>query len=75
MERVSVHLPDEFAAKAHAAGLDLSGLVQDAIWSELDACSLDRWLDEAAAAAPTVVDVETIVEAVRAVRDELEFGA
>jgi len=74
MARVNVYLPDELAAKAREAELNVSGLTQAAIQRELDRQSLDAWLDEVAALPPTGIDDEAVVEAVRAAKDELEFG-
>ncbi len=74
MARVNVYLPDDLAAKARAADLNVSRLTQAAIQRELDRCALDEWLDEVAALPPTGIDDETVLEAVRAAKDELEFG-
>jgi len=74
MARVNVYLPDDLAEKARAADLNVSRLTQAAIQRELDICSLDEWLDEVAALPPTGIDDEAVVEAVRAAKDELEFG-
>lgn len=45
MARVNVYLPDELAASAREAGLNISGLTQDAVQDALAAVSTDRWLD------------------------------
>ena len=74
MARVNVYLPDELAAQAREAELNVSGLTQAAIQRELDRQSLDSWLDEVAALPPTGIDDEAVLEAVRAAKDELEFG-
>ncbi len=74
MARVNVYLPDDLADKARAADLNVSGLTQAAIQRELDRQSLDAWLDEVATLPPTGIDDESVVEAIRAAKDELEFG-
>jgi len=74
MARVNVYLPDELAEQARAADLNVSGLTQAAIQRELDRQSLNAWLDEVAALPPTGISDEAVVEAVRAAKDELEFG-
>lgn len=74
MARVNVYLPDDLAEKARAADLNVSGLTQAAIQRELNRCSLNEWLDEVAALPRTGIDDEAVVEAVRAARNELEFG-
>ena len=74
MARVNVYLPDDLAEKARAADLNVSGLTQAAIQRELDRQSLNAWLDEVANLPSTGIDDESVVEAVRAAKDELEFG-
>lgn len=74
MARVNVYLPDDLAAKARAADLNMSDLVQAAVQCELDARSLHLWLDEVAALPPTGIDDETALEAVRAAKDDIEFS-
>lgn len=74
MARVNVYLPDELAEKARSADLNVSGLTQAAIQRELDRQSLNAWLDEVASLPPKGIDDESVVDAVRAAKDELEFG-
>ncbi|WP_423917185.1 type II toxin-antitoxin system CcdA family antitoxin [Candidatus Poriferisodalis sp.] len=74
MARVNVYLPDDLAANARAADLNVSGLAQAAIQRALDDHSLDLWLDEVAALPPTGIDEATAHAAVAAAKDELEFG-
>ena len=54
MARVNVYLPDELAARAKQADLNLSALTQDALRSALRARDTDTWLDGLTAAAPSV---------------------
>jgi len=44
--RVNIYLPDELAREARAAGLNISGVAQDALRRALGSVSTDRWLDE-----------------------------
>ena len=44
MPRVNVYLPDDLAAAARAAGLNLSSLTQEAIRRELAGRTTDAWL-------------------------------
>jgi post-segregation antitoxin (ccd killing protein) len=44
MPRVNVYLPDDLAAAARAAGLNVSSLAQEAIKRELAGRTTDAWL-------------------------------
>lgn len=46
MARVNVYLPDDLAAQAKAAGLNLSSMTQEAVRQALAQHSTDAWLDE-----------------------------
>ena len=74
MARVNVYLPDDLAEQARSADLNVSGLAQAAIRRELDRCALNEWLDQVTALPPTGISDAAVVEAVRAAKDELEFG-
>jgi post-segregation antitoxin (ccd killing protein) len=45
MARLNVYLPDELAARAKEAELNLSAVTQDAVRRSLAARSTDAWLD------------------------------
>lgn len=45
MARLNVYLPDELAARAKEAELNLSAVTQDAVRRSLAARSTDEWLD------------------------------
>lgn len=45
MARLNVYVPDELAASARAAGLNVSALTQRAITGELERHAIDAWLD------------------------------
>jgi post-segregation antitoxin (ccd killing protein) len=42
--RLNVYVPDDLAARARAAGLNVSALAQEAIARSLGALSTDTWL-------------------------------
>jgi post-segregation antitoxin (ccd killing protein) len=73
MARVNVYLPDELAAQAREAGLNVSGLTQEAIQSALAIRRVDDWLDEVASLPPLDIDESAVAEAVTAAKDD--FGA
>jgi post-segregation antitoxin (ccd killing protein) len=72
MARVNVYLPDDLAAEAKAAGLNVSSLTQDALRSALAADRVDDWLDDVAAMRPLRISHEVVASAVVAAKDELE---
>jgi post-segregation antitoxin (ccd killing protein) len=75
MARVNVYLPDELAAAARAAGINVSNLTQDALRRELARRGTDAWLERIADLPPTQVDHADVIDAVRAARDELGESA
>ena len=72
MARINVYLPDDLAAKAKKAGLNISSLVQEAIRSSLASQDLAAWLSNVARLKPVSVDHEDVIAAVHAAKDELE---
>lgn len=72
MARVNVYLPDDLAAEARAAGLNVSSLTQDALRSALAAERLDGWLDEVTALRPLGISHRAVAFAVEAAKDEVE---
>jgi post-segregation antitoxin (ccd killing protein) len=72
MARVNVYLPDDLAADAKAAGLNVSGLTQDALRSALAASRVDDWLGDVAAVRPLRISHKAVASAVAAAKDELE---
>lgn len=46
MARVNVYLPEDLAAEARAAGLNVSALTQAAIRDELQRRAMKAWLDD-----------------------------
>ena len=72
MARVNVYLPDDLAADAKAAGLNVSNLTQEALRSALAAKQLDSWLDEVTRARPIPVSPQATAAAVAGAKAEIE---
>lgn len=71
MTRLNVYLPDDLAAEAKKAGLNLSSVTQEAVRQTLAARSTDAWLAAVTAATSTLsVSHDRAVEALDAERDE-----
>ncbi|MEP6464147.1 MAG: type II toxin-antitoxin system CcdA family antitoxin [Frankiaceae bacterium] len=70
MSRVNVYLPDELAAAARAAGLNLSAVTQEAVQRSLRARSTDAWLATLGPASAHRVDHADVMAALDAIRDE-----
>ncbi len=69
--RVNVYLPDELAAAAKKAGLNLSALTQEAVRRALAQRSTDTWLAKVATTASTQhVPHDRALDALDAERDE-----
>lgn len=71
MARVNVYLPDDLAAEAKAAGLNVSNLTQEALRSALAARRVDDWLDDIAAVRPLGISHPAVAEAVAGAKDDL----
>jgi post-segregation antitoxin (ccd killing protein) len=72
MARVNVYLPDELAEEARAAGLNVSGLTQDAVRGALSAGHTDDWLADVAKLRGTAVTHDEVVAAVAEARRDLD---
>lgn len=72
MARVNVYLPDDLAAEARAAGLNVSNLTQQALRSALAASRVDKWLDGVTAVTPLGIGHDAVTKAMDAAKDELE---
>jgi len=70
MARINVYLPDELAAEAKNAGVNLSAVTQDAVRLLLDARSTDAWLATVRSAPPHLGTHDRALEALDGVRDE-----
>jgi post-segregation antitoxin (ccd killing protein) len=73
MARVNVYLPDELAERARTAGVNVSGVTQEAIRSALDATDTDRWLDRLELLPTTHVSHDQVMASLDQARDD--FGA
>ena len=71
MARVNVYLPDDLAAAAKAADLNVSSLTQDALRKALAASDLDRWLADLDRVDPVEVDGAAVKSAIAAAKDEV----
>jgi post-segregation antitoxin (ccd killing protein) len=68
---VNVYLPDELAAEAKKAGLNLSAVTQEAVRRTLAERSTDAWLATVATTASTEqVPHDRALDALDAARDE-----
>ena len=70
MARVNIYLPDELAADAKAAGLNVSQVAQDALREELRGRSTDAWLEQLVALPPLRATHDDVIAALDAVRAE-----
>ncbi|MDT0203828.1 type II toxin-antitoxin system CcdA family antitoxin [Nocardioides sp. AE5] len=70
MARLNVYVPDELAARAKEAGLNVSALTQEALTQALATSATTRWL--AALPKGPTVDHEAIIAALDEAREE--FG-
>ena len=75
MARVNVYLPDELAQRARAAGLNISGLAQEALRGALMRAETDAWLDRLEALPRADIAHGRVIDAVDAAREEFGAGA
>lgn len=70
MARVNIYLPDELARRAREAELNVSGVAQEALESELRVREVDQWLTKVQSDPPlrgvTHEDVIAALDEVRA---------
>ncbi len=71
MARVNIYLPDDLAAQAKQARLNVSAITQDAIRSALAASATDNWLAGLTALDHTGIDHDTVARSVAEAKDEL----
>lgn len=69
MARLNVYLPDELAAEARAAGLNVSAVTQEAVRRSLSARSTDDWLATLSPPARRVSH-DRVIEVIDAGREE-----
>jgi post-segregation antitoxin (ccd killing protein) len=71
MARVNVYLPDELAERARAAGLNVSGVAQEALRHALAGEDTDHWLDHLERLPSVDVAHEDVLRALDEAREEL----
>jgi post-segregation antitoxin (ccd killing protein) len=71
MARVNVYLPDELAARARDAGLNVSGVTQEALEEALALKDTDRWLHRLEHLPRAPIAHHRVIEALDDARDEL----
>ncbi len=71
MARVNVYLPDDLAAEAREAGLNVSAITQDALRDALAGRRTSAWLEKVRKLRPAGVSHEEAMDALHAARDEL----
>jgi post-segregation antitoxin (ccd killing protein) len=72
MARVNVYLPDELADAAKRAGLNISGLTQDAIRSSVAKQDLALWQQRVAELDSPGVSHDKVADAVNSAKNEFE---
>jgi post-segregation antitoxin (ccd killing protein) len=75
MARVNVYLPDDLAQRARDAGLNISGLAQEALRRALMSGETDSWLDRLEALPRADITHGRVIDAVDAAREEFGAGA
>jgi len=71
MARINVYVPDDLAAAARSAELNVSAITQDAIRTVLSARSAAEWLDSPGSLEPVVVSSDAGRRALDEAREEL----
>lgn len=70
MARVNIYLPDDLATRAREAGLNVSGIAQEALERELRVHDFGAWLAKVRANPPLSGTHEDTIAALDAVRAE-----
>jgi len=70
MARINVYLPDDLARQARAAGVNISGVTQEALRRALTGSETDRWLDQLGSRPRVEVAHERVIAAIDEARDE-----
>jgi post-segregation antitoxin (ccd killing protein) len=71
MARVNVYLPDELASEARSAGLNISGVAQEALRRALASGETESWIDRLDAGPRVAIDHASVLRAIDGARDEL----
>ena len=72
MARVNVYLPDDLAARAKEANLNVSSLTQRAIEEALAGQATNTWLARIRNLPPSGVNHEQVIEALDVAREEYD---
>jgi post-segregation antitoxin (ccd killing protein) len=72
MARMNIYLPDDLAEAARSAGLNVSGLTQEAVRRVLAVTRTDEWLNDLARLPGTGVTHEDVIAAIEHARDEFD---
>lgn len=72
MARVNVYLPDDLAARAKDADLNVSALTQRAIEQELAGRATKAWLERIRKLPPSGVSHDSVIAALDAAREEYD---
>ena len=71
MARVNIYLPNELAEEAKAAGLNISGIAQEALRTELAARRVSVWVEAVSRLPATGVTHEEVLAALDEARAEI----
>jgi post-segregation antitoxin (ccd killing protein) len=71
MSRVNIYLPDDLAAAAKEAGVNLSQIAQEALRNELGRNRTAEWVTRVRKLAPTGVTHDEVMAALNAAREEM----
>jgi post-segregation antitoxin (ccd killing protein) len=69
--RVNIYLPDDLAQRARAAGINVSGVSQEAIRRALAASDTNAWLERLERLPANDIAHERVLSALDEARDEL----
>ena len=76
MARVNIYLPDDLAKRAREAGLNVSGVAQQAIEAELTMRAVDEWLARVRERPPLAgVTHDQVIQAIDDAREEMGRAA
>ncbi|HUC36484.1 MAG TPA: type II toxin-antitoxin system CcdA family antitoxin [Acidimicrobiales bacterium] len=71
MSRVNIYLPDDLAAAAKEAGVNVSQIAQEALRNELNGNQTTQWVTRVRNLAPTGITHEQVTGALHSARDEM----
>jgi post-segregation antitoxin (ccd killing protein) len=71
MPRVNIYLPEDLAAEAREAGVNVSQVAQDALRKQLNRKRTAEWVARVRKLPPTGVTHEQVIAALHVVREEM----